>query len=334
MSNQNVVSIAPLRISFVGGATDLPYFYKEYGGAVVSMTIDKYVRVEVSEYQKDGGAFYDIDTHDFIGVHEHVPCVYDIEYDAIRECICTVGGFNGLEIKIHSDMYAGAGLGGSSALIVGLLNALYRLKDDKIRFKYNYSEIIARMAAEIDMKTSNSGKQDAFAAACGGFKKYMFMKDDSVNILPLRFPRHFDSKLMLFDTGISKKSDEILGSQKSEVDDEKIEYMMQMKAQVLEFCVMLLEGDWKGIGRLLDEAWHLKKRLAPVISNSKLDEIYETAKDAGAIGGKLLGAGGGGHFLFVVNPKLQPRVVYALQSMATHIPFRFESRGVRNDDHI
>lgn len=303
-----VISRTPLRISFVGGGTDLLWFYENHGGAAISTAIDKYVTVEVREDGKTGKR--------------------EDENPIVRECL-RVTGVKGVSIEIESDVCSqGTGLGSSSALTVGLLNALsvYKRKKAGHDFGMMPDEYLARKACEVELDVLGKpiGKQDAYASAYGGFRRYSFKRDGSVDVsghLIFHFPLHqLQRDLMLFDTHIQRSADTILESQRERND---IATLLKIKALEEQFYNCKIDD----VGGILHEGWMLKRELSELTTTAALDEIYRRALDAGAVGGKLLGAGGGGHFLFYVRPDAQESVKDALEGLATHVAFRFESEG-------
>ena len=333
-----IVSKTPLRISFVGGGTDLPSFYQKYGGAVISTAIDKYVTVTVS-LRRDAK----------IGVSSPVgkqtaSAVDKIDHPIVRESMHKTGVGLGINIDITSDVAPGSGLGGSSALTVGLLNALrayYTEQSDKSRpgeiepainprFTTNplYTWTLACEACEIEINRLGQpiGKQDQYIAAYGGFRRFTFESEGDVRIESIKPPDGLRRVLMLFDTGIAHEANKILAEQNRIASPHTL---LKMKGQCGQLYSLLRSGDVIGIGHLLHEAWKLKKSLAPSICPDRLDTLYRFALDAGALGGKVLGAGGGGHFLVMAPLKAQKAVVKALDGLATRVPFKFEPKGSR-----
>ena len=301
-----IMTKTPLRISFVGGGTDLPCFYSKHGGAVISTTIDKFVTVKIKRSEDD-----------------RIICSDNIKkppYAIIRQVKMLMGIGRPVEICIDSDIAPGSGLGGSSALTVGLLSALHVFKNVGAK-----PEDFARMACEIEIERLGKpiGKQDQYAAAYGGLRKYTFRRDGGVAINTYKAEKELTSHLMLFRTNIPRGAD---GAIFENLDTAKLE---RIKELVPLFVRALSYRDYKTIGNLLHKNWLLKRGLNGAISNDPLDGIYALALDAGAIGGKLLGAGGGGHMLFVVPLQSQDDVKAKLCDMATHVPFRFEQEGTR-----
>ena len=312
-----IVSKTPLRISFVGGGTDIGWFYEKHGGAVVSTAIDKYITVTVGARER--------------GCEE-------ASNPIVRECLGKVGIDGGVSIEIESDVgERGTGLGSSSALTVGLLNALYTLRDSKLQYKTCYLETLVQQACGIEIEVLGKpiGKQDQYAATYGGFRRYVFDQDGDVAVsecLGVHFPfkgqvDRLEARLLLFDTHIQRSADTVLESQRERND---IASLLKIKRLEEAFYnCLLIGGDIDDVGLILHESWMLKRQLSDRTTNPALDEIYRRALDAGAVGGKLLGAGGGGHFLFYVEPEKQDTVKKALEGLATYVPFCFESKGTR-----
>ena len=343
-----IVSKTPLRISFVGGGTDLPSFYQKYGGAVISTAIDKYVTVTISPRRDNKICVSSpVGKSRFIGEGVQLASSVDeINHPIVRESMCKICVGVGIDIDIASDVAPGSGLGGSSALTVGLLNALrayYTEQSDKSpmqsggqltevdinpRFTTNpiYRWTLAREACEIEINRLGQpiGKQDQYIAAYGGFRRFTFESEGDVGVESIKPPRGLARVLMLFDTGIAHEATKILAEQTRVASPHTL---LKMKGQCGQLYSLLRSGDVTGIGYLLHEAWKLKKSLAPSICPDRLDTIYRFALDAGALGGKVLGAGGGGHFLVMAPLKAQKAVVKALEGLAVRVPFKFEPKG-------
>ena len=331
-------------MSFVGGGTDIGWFYEKHGGAVVSTAIDKYINVSVEAWKRgsEEARGHEIRYLTRCGDYHHdviyADGVTEIEHPIIRECLGKVGIDGGVSIEIESDVgERGTGLGSSSALTVGLLNALYALRDSKLQYKTCYLETLVQQACgiEIDVLDKPIGKQDQYAATYGGFRRYVFDQDGDVAVsecLGVHFPfkgqvDRLEARLLLFDTHIQRSADTVLKSQRERND---IASLLKIKRLEEAFYnCLLIGGDIDDVGLILHESWMLKRQLSDRTTNPALDEIYRRALDAGAVGGKLLGAGGGGHFLFYVEPEKQDTVKQALEGLATHVPFCFESKGTR-----
>ena len=333
-----ITTKTPLRMSFVGGGTDIPWFYEKHSGVVISTAIDKYVTVTVEASPDRSGSR-------FIGRQRGSE---EASNPIVRECLRKLDIDGGVSIGIKSDVgERGTGLGSSSALTVGLLNALYTLRDSKLPYRSCYLETLVQQACaiEIDVLGKPIGKQDQYASTYGGFRRYVFNKDGDVAVsecLGVHFPFKgqvdcLEARLLLFDTHIQRSADTVLESQRERND---IASLLKIKGLEEAFynCLLsprnpdesgLIGGDIDDVGLILHEGWMLKRELSEQTTNAALDEIYRRALDAGAVGGKLLGTGGGGHFLFYVRPEDHKSVKAALEGLATYVPFRFESKGTR-----
>ena len=327
-----ITTKTPLRISFVGGGTDIPWFYREHGGAVISTAIDKCVTVTVESGSND--RIYINEG----GLRQYTADLEAVENPYIRETLRRTGVCRSVSVTIRSDVgESGTGLGSSSALTVGLLNALYTFRDSKLQYKSCYLETLARQACEIEIDVLGKpiGKQDQYASSYGGFRRYAFNQNGDVGVsecLGVHFPfkgqvDRLEARLLLFDTHIQRSADTVLESQRERND---IASLLKIKGLEEAFYdCLLIGGDIDDVGLILHESWMLKRQLSDRTTNPALDEIYRRALDAGAVGGKLLGAGGGGHFLFYVSPDVRDVVKTALEGLATHVDFRFEHRGTR-----
>ncbi|HDY90375.1 MAG TPA: GHMP kinase [bacterium] len=317
-----IISQTPLRISFVGGGTDLKSFYHEEGGMVLSSAIDKYVYVIVKER-------FDDQIYINYSVKEIVSKASDIKHQLVREAMKKVGIEKGVEITTLADVPSeGSGLGSSSTVTVGLLNALYNYAGIQVTL-----EQIAREACEIEIDICNKpiGKQDQYIAAYGGLNKISFHSDESVTVsrLPV-FNTNLlilGSRLLLFYTNKTRKADTILKKQKQNTE-EKREVLRKMKDFVTKSEEALKKYKFNKLGKLLHENWLLKKSLVGTISSSEIDDMYAVAMDAGALGGKICGAGGGG-FLLLYVPKDKQDRVRAVLSDYRELPFMLDSFGSR-----
>ncbi len=320
-----IISRTPLRMSFVGGGSDLQVYYKTRFGAVISTTINKYVYITVNARFTD---------HIRVGYSkiEYVMGVDEIEHNLVREALKTVGGITrGIEIVYMSDLlpaHEGSGLGASSSVLVGTLHALHAFKGE-----YVSAETLAKEAChiEIDILGQPIGKQDQYAAAYGGFNHIQFNADESVDVDPIiikaSLKEELNNNLMLFYIAMPKQSVEILTEQKQKTD-QNLHILDKMVEQVAELNEALRKNDLTEFGNLLHKGWMYKQQLASKISNPIINSYYEKARAAGALGGKILGSGGGGFLLFYCEPHKQDAVRGAL-SMLKETPFRFESSGSR-----
>ena len=290
-----IISKTPLRISFVGGGTDLPSFYEKDFGAVLSCTIDKYVYVIVKE-RFDDLIYVNWTKKEIVNNPD------EIEHDLVREAMKKAGIEKGVEITILADIPSeGSGLGSSSSLTIGLLNAFYEFKGIQVS-----AERLAREACEIEIDIIGKpiGKQDHYAAAFGGINEIIFYKNEDVKVTKVDLTndmfRILGSNLLLFYTNITRTADDILKKQKEKT---LLVYgtLSAMRDQVLYLKNHLENGSNDDLGTILRQSWDMKKSLLSEISNEKIDKMYERALNAGAVGGKICGAGGGGFLLLYVS---------------------------------
>lgn len=324
-----IVSRTPVRISFFGGGTDYPNYYSNKKGAVVGACIDKYTHISISTPQP----FFEHKYRIAYSRTELTSSVEMIDHPSIRECLKRRDIDRHLDVHIFSDLPARTGLGSSSSFTVGFLNALHALEGKRVTRQF-----LAEEACYIEqqMIEENVGSQDQFHAAFGGLNVFTFTKD-GVSARPLlisKKKREFlDDSLMLFYTGITRFASKILHEQMEKTsakqNDAYLERMFEMVDQ-FEHFVSENDGDplLQQFGNMLDESWSLKKQLSSQISRNDIDDAYIRAKEAGALGGKLCGAGGGGFLLLLVPKQAQDSVRQALQPMI-EVPFRFEDEGTK-----
>ena len=318
-----IISRTPLRISFVGGGTDLAAFYAQEPGAVVSTAINKYIYITVNrKFDRKIRASY--------SVTEIVDSVDELRHELIREALRLVGVNGGIEIASISDIPSkGTGLGSSSVYTVGLLNALYAYTGRLVG-----AERLAREACqiEIDICGKPIGKQDQYIAAYGGLRYTEFNPDESVFVSPILCPREtretLERELLLLYTGITRSADQILSQQSENTRNrvESRESLRVMKQLADELRDALASGELARFGECLHHGWLEKRKLAGNISSPAIDHWYETALQHGALGGKVLGAGGGG-FLLVYAPVERHREIMTALSDLRPVPFRFEPQG-------
>jgi D-glycero-alpha-D-manno-heptose-7-phosphate kinase len=318
-----IISRTPFRISFFGGGTDYPQWYRQHGGAVLSTTFDKFSYITCRVLPP----FFDHKYRITYSKLEHVKELADIGHPAVRAVIGELGLSQGLEMHCDADLPARSGLGSSSSFVVGLLHTLQALEGKRVS-----KDWLAKEAIRIEqiVLAENVGSQDQVAAAHGGFNIIQFREDGDIQLssVPLAPDRKADlnDHLMLFFTGFSRIASEIAKS-KIENFDRKATEMQQIRSMVDQAMEILCsEGDLRNFGELLHAAWQAKRSLSDQVSTQQIDDLYERARNAGAIGGKLLGAGGGGFMLLFVEPRLHSRVRSALAELI-HVPFRFESAG-------
>ncbi|HEY50566.1 MAG TPA: GHMP kinase [Dehalococcoidia bacterium] len=318
-----IITRTPFRISFAGGGTDLPEFYRREAGAVLSTAINRYMYIIVNQ------RFTDAIRVSYYAKTEIVDSVDEIRHPLVREALKLVGIGRGIEIASVADVHAGAGLGSSGSFTVGLLNALYAYKGS-----LKSSAELAREAChiEIDLLGEPVGKQDQYIAAYGGFRYFQFNPDESVTTEPIIWsPEHKDElgqNLLLLYTGDVHEAGSILQEQKEKTPQpDKMASLIKMRDMAINLKDQLNDKAEADIfGDILHRGWQLKKELASGISNDKIDEYYQRALSAGAMGGKLLGAGGGG-FLLLYCPKAKhPQVKKALSDLPA-LEFSFEPEG-------
>jgi D-glycero-alpha-D-manno-heptose-7-phosphate kinase len=321
-----IISRTPFRVSFFGGGTDYPDWYREHGGAVLSTAIDKYCYISVRELPP----FFD---HKFRLVYsfvENVKEVSEIAHPAARAVLQTMGVAKGLEIHHDGDLPARSGVGSSSAFTVGLICAIHALAG-----RYVSKDALANEAINVEQCVLREavGVQDQISAAFGGFNHITFRQDGVYHVSPMVLPDDrlgsLQSHLMLFFTGISRTAAEVAQAQLDNLKHHAPEMraMQQMVGRAMEILTSPA-SDIVDFGRLLGEGWTLKRRLSDRVTNSTVDACYDAAMRAGAIGGKLLGAGGGGFMLLFVRPEQQARVQEALRSLI-RVPFKFDISGSR-----
>ncbi len=319
-----IITRTPFRISFFGGGTDYPVYYKENGGAVLNTTINKYCYVSCRYLPP----FFDYKYRIRYTLREEVNSLSEIKHPSVRECLRFLDTSDGIEMVHTSDIPARSGIGSSSSFTVGFLNSLYALSG-KIVTKRQ----LAREAIHIEQSilNENVGSQDQVAVAFGGMNKIEFGGDRDFYVTPITINREkldmLQDSLMLFYTGMVRNASEIAGVQIKASHLKKRE--LGLLRETVDEAVNILNADSDDIddfGRLLHESWKIKRSLTNLITNGKIDQIYETALNAGALGGKLLGAGGGGFVLFYVPPECQARVKEKLSDLL-YVPFRFENLG-------
>ena len=318
-----IITRTPFRISFFGGGTDIPAWYRENGGAVLSTTIDKYCYISCRGLPP----FFDHRHRLVYSKQELINDITEIIHPAIRETFRFMNISEGLEIHHNGDLPAKSGLGSSSSFTVGLLHALYALKGKMIAKRRLALEAIH---IEQEMIKEHVGSQDQVAVAFGGLNKIVFSGQHNIEVNPIilsksRF-QQFQDHLMLFFTGFSRLASEIEEDKIKQISNKKTE--LSSLYNMVEDAIDILngEGDIVDFGKLLHESWRLKKSLSDKVSTSHIDDIYETGIKNGAIGGKLLGAGGGGFILFFVKPEDQSKLRQALGHLL-HVPFRFDTTG-------
>lgn len=315
-----IIVQTPLRVSLFGGGTDFPTYFREEGGCVLSTAIDKYIFITVKK------RFDDLFRVGYTRT-EMVERVEDIQHELFREAIRLTGIKKGIEITSMGDIpSAGSGLGSSSTVTVGTLHALYTYLGEIVP-----AERLAREACEIEINILGKpiGMQDQYIAAYGGLRYIEFHQDGSVTLekveLDSRSKRRLNESMLLFFTGKTRQADTILTEQVNNINQRRA--ILRRMAEMARLAhTELKSGNPDAIGYLLHEAWELKKQLASGISNGEIDIIYDAARRAGAIGGKITGAGGGGFLLLYCPYEKQEAVRDALTGLQ-ELPFRLENDG-------
>ena len=316
-----IIVQTPLRISLFGGGTDFPGYFRAEGGCVLSSAIDKYVYVIIKER-------FDDQIRISYTVTEIVNQVDDIDHELIREALKMTGIKKSVEVVTMGDVPAGTGLGSSSTVTVGALHAFHTYCDQTISM-----EQLAREACEIEVDILNKpiGYQDQFIASYGGLRFLEFHQDGSVSHQALDLDPdisdQLSNRLMLLYSGTTRKSETILSEQKNNIHN-NLTALSKLKEITCEARIALIEGRLDTIGCLLHESWELKKSLAAGITNGEIGEIYQIARKAGALGGKITGAGGGGFLMLYCPPDKKEKVRSALSQMK-ELPFCFEPNGSR-----
>ena len=318
-----IISRTPLRISFVGGGTDLPEFCDVHGGAVVSTTIDKWIHVIVARrFEGDVRVGY--------SKTEIVPKASDVQHELVREAMRATGIPRGVDVMTLADVPSqGTGLGSSSTVTVGLLNALYAFQGI-----YRSPALLAEEASHIEIEVLGKpiGRQDQYAAAIGGLNLIEFLPSGGgVRVEPVLMPpgclKRLHRSLLLFYTGRQRQASSVLEQQRSAVQDgTAVETLKRMKDFAYTLRDRLSAEDVDAVGPLLHDNWELKKGLADDISSSEVDRWYELGMQAGATGGKVLGAGGGGFLMLFADPARHDAVRRALGELR-EVPMRFSARG-------
>jgi len=316
-----IITKAPLRASFAGGGTDLRAFYCSEPGSVTSTAIDKFVYVALHEHFENKILLKYSQT-------ELVDDVNDIKNELFRECLRFMNITKGIEITSMADMPTRSGLGGSESFAVALLHALHTYKGE-----YVSQEQLAREACHISIEVLKKpiGKQDQYAAAYGGLNYIEFHPNESVAVKPIvckpEILRNLNDNLMMFYTGISRSAHDVLSEQKDRTEENR-DTLRSMKRLSEEVRDMITSGNFDGFAAALHRGWIEKRKLVSNISNNFIDDCYDRALQAGAEGGRLLGAGAGGFLLFYCDMKKQDSLRNAL-SCLKEVRFKFEREGSR-----
>ncbi len=318
-----IITQTPFRMSFFGGGTDFPAFYNEHGGAVISTTFDKYCYVNVRHLPR----FFDYSTELSYAKTERVTDVEDIEHPAIREAMKYLD-MHEIRLTYEADLPARSGLGTSSSFAVGMLNAFYALKGkyaDKRRLSDDAIYLERTLCKE------SGGIQDQIAASFGGLNRVNFDSEGyTVNPIIISPERKalLNRNLMLFFTGFSRFSSDIQTATEKNLKSKESQLIEMLGLVDDAERILTSKEDMDEFGRLLDYTWKLKRGITDQVSTDSIDAVYDRAIKAGATGGKLLGAGGGGFLLFYVKPEVQKKVQEALRDLL-YVPFEFETAGTR-----
>jgi len=318
-----IITRTPFRISLFGGGTDFPAWYRDHGGAVLSTTIDKYCYINCRFLPP----FFEHKHRIVYSKSEQVANIDEIQHPAVRETFRFMNVKEGLELHHDGDLPARSGIGSSSAFTVGLLHALYGLKGKLVSKKRLAMESIH---IEQEMIRENVGSQDQVAVAFGGLNKIIFSGNHNIEVMPITISgqqlNHLQDHLLLFFTGLTRYA--------TDIEEEKIRNINAKKtrmdglSKMVDSAISILnsDGNVDDFGRLLHESWLIKKSLSAQVSTSYIDDIYYVALKNGAIGGRILGAGGGGFILFYVKPEQKDNLKQKLAHLL-HVPFRFDTLG-------
>jgi len=321
-----IITRTPFRVSFFGGGTDYPAWYREHGGMVLATTIDKYCYISCRYLPP----FFDHLHRIVYSKNETVKTIEEIKHPSVRATLTWAGCEKGLEIHHDADLPARSGIGSSSAFTVGLVKAVKSLEG-----KYVSNQDLATQAIHIeqDLIKESVGSQDQISSAFGGFNHIEFNRDDTFQVSPLVLGvdrlKEFQSHLMIFFTGISRFASDVAIKKIRNFKNRRAE--LKCMGEMVPESIKILQSSNTSIddfGKLLGESWKLKQSLSDKVSTPIINNIFEEAKNAGAISGKLLGAGGGGFVMLFVKPDLQMRVRERLKNL-TYVPFQFTSSGSR-----
>lgn len=318
-----IISRTPYRISFFGGGTDYPGWYLKHGGAVLATAIDKYCYITCRYLPP----FFEHRSRIVYSKIESVTSTDEIQHPAVRETLRFLNVERGIEIHHDGDLPARSGMGSSSAFTVGLLNAMYALKGI---MPSKHQLLTESLHIEQNMIKETVGSQDQTIAAYGGFNHVNFLQNGDVSVRPVIMSadamHHFNDHLMLFYTGIKRTAADVADSYVPDIEDKKRQLRIMKDLVEEALSVLGKGGNFDEFGSLLHEAWQAKRSLSSQVSNIQVDEMYQIARSAGAMGGKITGAGGGGFMLLFVPPERQTKVRDALKTQI-HVPFRIDNTG-------
>ncbi|RRJ17243.1 GHMP kinase [Lachnoanaerobaculum orale] len=315
-----IITKTPFRVSFCGGGSDMANFYEKYGGCVLSTSINKYCYISIHPYFNENQTLLKYSENELVDSPDQ------IKHRIFRQ-VLTDMGIHGVEISSTADIPGGTGLGSSSTFTVGLLNTLNCYKG-----KFVSKDKLAKLACEVEIEKLGNpiGKQDQYGAALGGLNFIKFNQDGSVSHEPILMEgktyKKLQKNLLMFYTGTTRSANTILAEQtKNITSDDKARNLLKMCGLAKDMKVALENNDISSFGKILDEGWQLKKELASGIANPAIDEAYEIAMKNGALGGKLLGAGGGGFLLFYCEEEKQDQLKKAIG--LRELDFSFERDG-------
>lgn len=320
-----IITRTPYRISFFGGGTDFRPWYQEHGGDVLSTTINHYTYISCRYLPPFNAEYRNRVAWRML---EQTNSIEDIQHNAVREALRHYDVWQGVEISVQGDLISRSGLGSSSVFCAGLIRAIHALKGKMLS---NYALAKETIRLEREILKECGGIQDQIAVVYGGFNHIHILRNGAFSVNPAVLDPEkreaLNSRLMLFFTGVSRNSCQIEAGKIRDVGkrQEELGQMQKMVNQALE----ILDGSTKELdefGRLLHQSWQLKKRLAESVSTCMIDGIYDAAMEAGALGGKILGAGGGGFMLFYAPPDRQAEIRRALRRLI-HVPFKFDDQG-------
>jgi D-glycero-alpha-D-manno-heptose-7-phosphate kinase len=319
-----IISRTPFRVSFFGGGTDYPAWYRENGGAVLGTAINKYCYITCRHLPP----FFDYKYRVRYYQREEANSIEEIQHPSVRACLLFAELDKGVDLVHHADLPARSGLGSSSTFTVGLLHALYALKHE---MPTKRELAINAIRIEQDLIRENVGSQDQTIAAFGGLNRIEFGGPNEISVRPMIVNppklKQLEQHLMLFFTGFARTASELAEKQIRQIPAKKANLLEMMR--LVDEATEILQGKGDGLddfGVLLHKQWLIKREMSAEITNQNIDCIYEVGLKAGALGGKLLGAGGGGFMLFFVRPEQQMRVQEALKSLLC-VPFRFDHLG-------
>ncbi|MFC1789586.1 kinase [Patescibacteria group bacterium] len=319
-----IISKTPFRISFFGGGTDYPVWYREHGGAVLSTTIDKYCYINCRYLPPFLNYKYLIR----YSLREETQDVFQIKHPSVRECLKFLNIKEGIEMAYTADLPGRSGIGSSASFTTGFLNCLYSLIGKTVSKRQLALDAIH---VDRDLIGENVGSQDQTAAAFGGLNKIIFGGEKEIDVQPIIIDQKkmdlLQDHFMFFFTGISRDASNIAAEQIKQTPSKTQE--LQTMYQMVDESINILNGPIERIndfGKLLNESWKLKRSLTNLITTSEIDDIYEVALGSGALGGKLCGAGGGGFIVLFVPPEAQSKVKERLRRLL-QVPFRFDFSG-------